>query len=243
MQKNINSIKARGVRITTSYNSYKIMMNERDYQISKHYDISYFYEELCYMLAEIEGGCINEYNSTNYIDEFFKHLAKSFIINGCFYIKGFTVRDYYIECYIGCKATEKHIRFVPVPEYILYEPKNLGVDTITSDECFRNEDSFELMMAFIHLQNTRGYTIKDIRENIGSHSLFGKAYYNAVLRISKYTYLNGVRIINCHTPSYNDVSEELYKILLKYISYKYQLDDTISEYFNKIGLRLKQEDK
>lgn len=240
MRKNI---KARGVRITTNHNIYEIMLDESDYQISKHYDISHFYEKLCSMLAEIEEGCINQYNSTNYIGEFFKHLTKSFIINGCFYIKGFVIRDYYIECHIGCKATEKYIRFVPVPEYILYEPRNLGVDIITSKECFRDEDSFELMMAFIYLQNTRKYTIDDIRKNIGSHSLFGKAYYNAVLRVSKYTYLNGVRIINCHTPSYNDVSEELYKILIKYISYNYQLDDIISEYFHKIGLRLKQEDK
>ena len=235
------------IKITTSNATFFIIMDDKTYRIYKSYDMVLTATRLIKALEDISRLCIINTGSIEHIDEFYSTQCPDCILCNKFHIDRFTyLSGTDIECHIRNIITFTIHPFIVKSnllrnrlycyrnEYKVYAPRAFSRDTITPAECFCNEDKVDLMMGFIYMQNAYGY---DKVTQFKEHSIFGQAYLNAVKRVSEY---EKRRIVKLHTPSFNDVLEELYKLLRKYKYYGYKLDESIEELYLSIESRLKE---
>ena len=235
------------IKITTSNATFFIIMDDKTYSIYKSYDMVLTATRLIKALEDISRLCIINTGSIEHIDEFYSTQCPDCILCNKFHIDRFRyLSGTDIECHVRNIITFTIHPFIVKSnllrnrldcyrnEYKVYAPRAFSRDTITPAECFCNEDKVDLMMGFIYMQNAYGY---DKVTQFKEHSIFGQAYLNAVKRVSEYEKHS---IVKLHTPSFNDVLEELYKLLRKYKYYGYKLDESIEELYLSIESRLKE---
>lgn len=238
------------IKLTTTNATFIIIMDDKTYGIYKSYDMVLTATRLLKILEEISTECINNTGSINHIEEYYNFSLPDYVFCKRFCIDKFHVsEDGTIECYVGNIITnivpadiiKTKIRINKIMCGFVnnkYPPRKLASNIITSTECFGDVDRVDLMMGFIYMQNAYGF---DKVIEFEKHSIFGQAYLNAVKRLSEYE--SSHYIVKLRTPSFNDVLDELYKLLLKYKCYGYSLDESIEELYLSIESRLKGEQK